>query len=122
MTLMQQALDALKALPTKTRAIDIAIRDIEVALVTASEPVLFIDAQTLAMDNAHVGAWKPGHELPGNLPLYLHPAQPVVVNEPKQYEPLPEVDSSLPDNDLGGMVGAIMWVGIFIAAAMWVLK
>jgi hypothetical protein len=46
----------------------------------AVEPVLFIDASTLAMNAAHVGAWKPGHELEGNLPLYLHPpaqSQPV---------------------------------------------
>jgi hypothetical protein len=53
------------------------------------EPVLFIDADTLAMAAAHVGAWKPGHELDGNLPLYLHPAplaQPVAA-------PLPQAES-----------------------------
>lgn len=34
------------------------------------EPVLFIHPDTFAMNNAHVGAWKPGHELPGYIPLY----------------------------------------------------
>lgn len=38
------------------------------------EPVLFIHPDTFAMNNAHVGAWKPGHELTGYIPLYRHPA------------------------------------------------
>lgn len=37
------------------------------------EPVLFIHPDTFAMNNAHVGAWKPGHELTGYIPLYTHP-------------------------------------------------
>ena len=40
------------------------------------EPVLFIHPATFSMNQAHVGAWKPGHELPGYLPLYTTP-QPV---------------------------------------------
>jgi len=39
-----------------------------------TEPVLFIHPDTFAMNNAHVGAWKPGHELTGYIPLYRHPA------------------------------------------------
>jgi hypothetical protein len=35
-----------------------------------SEPVLFIDPDTLSMEAAHVGAWKPGYELKGYIPLY----------------------------------------------------
>lgn len=41
------------------------------------EPVLYIHPSTFEMDNAHVGAWKPGHELPGYIPLFTHPAPPV---------------------------------------------
>ncbi len=41
------------------------------------EPVLFIHPDTFAMNNAHVGAWKPGHELTGYIPLYTHPAPSV---------------------------------------------
>lgn len=37
------------------------------------EPVLFIHPDTFAMNNAHVGAWKPGHELTGYIPLYTTP-------------------------------------------------
>ena len=39
------------------------------------EPVLFIHPSTLEMANAHVGAWKPGHELPGYIALYTSPPQ-----------------------------------------------
>ena len=35
---------------------------------------------------------------------------------------LPEVDSSLPDNDLGGMVSAILICLIVIGALMWATK
>ena len=35
---------------------------------------------------------------------------------------LPELDSSLPDNDLGGMVAAILICLITLGAFMWVLK
>mgnify|MGYP000104857872 CR=1 FL=1 len=49
-----------------------------IAEVEKQEPVLFIHPDTLQMANAHVGAWKPGHELPGYLPLYTTPpAAPV---------------------------------------------
>ena len=41
------------------------------------EPVLFIHPDTFAMNNAQVGAWKPGYELTGYIPLYTHPAQNV---------------------------------------------
>lgn len=44
------------------------------AMSATAEPVLFIHPDTFAMDNAHVGAWKPGHELTGYIPLYTHPA------------------------------------------------
>jgi hypothetical protein len=40
------------------------------------EPVLFIHPSTLEMASAHVGAWKPGHELPGYIALYAAPPQP----------------------------------------------
>ena len=40
---------------------------------THREPVLFIHPDTFAMNNAHVGAWKPGHELEGYIPLYIAP-------------------------------------------------
>ena len=39
------------------------------------EPVLFIHPSTLEMASAHVGAWKPGHELPGYIALYTSPPQ-----------------------------------------------
>lgn len=38
------------------------------------EPVLFIHPDTFAMNNAQVGAWKPGYELTSYIPLYTHPA------------------------------------------------
>lgn len=38
------------------------------------EPALFIHPDTFAMNNAHVGAWKPGYELTSYIPLYTHPA------------------------------------------------
>ncbi len=39
------------------------------------EPVLFIHPLTFEMASAHVGAWKPGHELPGYIALYATPPQ-----------------------------------------------
>ena len=44
------------------------------SLPATGEPVLFIHPDTFAMNNAHVGAWKPGHELTGYIPLYTHQA------------------------------------------------
>ena len=44
---------------------------IEPAATTVVEPVLFIHPSTLKWDKGHVGAWKPGYELPGYIPLYL---------------------------------------------------
>lgn len=51
---------------------------------TQGGPVLFIHPDTFAMNNAHVGAWKPGHELTGYIPLYTHPAPGV--RDAKRYE------------------------------------
>lgn len=39
----------------------------------AQEPVLFIHPSTFEMTQAHVGAWRPGYELPGYIPLYTTP-------------------------------------------------
>ena len=41
------------------------------------EPVLFIHPDTFAMNNAQVGAWKPGYELTSYIPLYTHPVPSV---------------------------------------------
>ena len=46
---------------------------IEPAAPTVVEPVLFIHPSTLKWDKGHVGAWKPGYELPGYIPLYATP-------------------------------------------------
>jgi hypothetical protein len=86
-TPLQQAATALMDAMGKTdftcrlgEQLDALEKALEAEQAQAVEPVLFIDASTLAMNAAHVGAWKPGHELEGNLPLYLHPpaqSQPV---------------------------------------------
>ena len=47
---------------------------IQQAEAKTGEPVLYIHPSTFEMNNAHVGAWKPGHELPGYIPLFTHPA------------------------------------------------
>ena len=39
-----------------------------------------------------------------------------------KYDPLPELDSSLPDNDLGSMVSWVIVALAAIAAVMWSLK
>ena len=44
----------------------------------SQKPVLFIHPDTFFMDSAHVGAWKPGHELQGYIPLYTNPAPEAV--------------------------------------------
>ena len=59
------------------------------------EPVLFIHPDTFAMNNAHVGAWKPGHELTSYIPLYTHPAPSVpddVVRDAERYRWLRDHD------------------------------
>ena len=59
------------------------------------EPVLFIHPDTFAMNNAHVGAWKPGHELTGYIPLYTHPAPSApadVVRDAERYRWLRDHD------------------------------
>ncbi len=51
-----------------------AARDAQwVEMLGKQEPALFIHPDTYAMAAAHVGAWKPGHELPGYIQLYTHP-------------------------------------------------
>lgn len=50
----------------------------ELEAQAGAEPVLFIHPDTFARAAAHVGAWKPGHELPGYIPLYTHPPAPRV--------------------------------------------
>ena len=58
------------------------------AMFATPEPVLFIHPSTFAMNNSHVGAWKPGHELPGYIPLYTNPAPSVrddVVRDADRY-------------------------------------
>jgi len=47
-----------------------ALRQSLEAALKPGEPALFIDPDTLNMPAAHVGAWKPGHELEGYIPLY----------------------------------------------------
>lgn len=85
--LLKQALEALEnphELDEYNRSIaDTAITALREALAQPEqEPVLFIDPSTFAMASAHVGAWKPGHELPGYIPLYtslptVQPAKPL---------------------------------------------
>jgi hypothetical protein len=57
--------------------------------------LLFTNASTLAVQSAHVGAWKPGHELEGNIPLYLHPpaqaAVPMTEAQIFACDPVPHV-------------------------------
>ena len=48
-----------------------ARKSAQAAASTVVEPVLFIHPSTLKWDKGHVGAWKPGYELPGYIPLYL---------------------------------------------------
>ena len=82
--LMQQAFDAFE--DTHFRIIgaglldqDLLDRNFTVATALRErlaqpkqEPVLFIHPDTFAITQAHVGAWKPGHELPG----YTSPSTP----------------------------------------------
>ena len=51
----------------------------KLSALQVQEPVLFIHPATFGMNSAHVGAWKPGHELAGYLPLYaaLQTREPV---------------------------------------------
>lgn len=63
-------------------ALRTAIQQAEAQQPVTPEPVLFIHPSTFAMNNSHVGAWKPGHELPGYIPLYTNPAPSV----PDSYE------------------------------------
>ena len=76
---MKQALEALESFReisdfTPAQAVH-ALTALREALAEAEkqEPVLFIHPDTFAMNNAHVGAWKPGHELPDYIPLYTTP-------------------------------------------------
>ena len=39
-----------------------------------------------------------------------------------KYDPLPELDNSLPDNDLGSMVSAILITCTLIGLLVWSLK
>ena len=39
-----------------------------------------------------------------------------------KYEPLPELDSSLPDNDMGAMIGWIALTLTVFAIVLWSLK
>lgn len=71
------------------------------------EPVLFIHPDTFAMNNAHVGAWKPGHELTGYIPLYTHPASSVlddVMRDAERYRWLKAYDHNSED------IGICKWV------------
>ena len=70
--LLQEAADEIDALQARAQV--------------QGEPVLFIHPDTFAMNNAHVGAWKPGYELTSYIPLYTHPAQ----NVPDE-KPLPDL-------------------------------
>lgn len=70
----RRATDALANLRT-------AIQQAEAQPPATGELVLFIHPDTFAMNNAHVGAWKPGHELTGYIPLYTHPAPRVPMTE-----------------------------------------
>lgn len=62
-------------------ALRTAIQQAEAQQPATGEPVLFIHPDTFAMNNAHVGAWKPGHELTGYIPLYTPPAPSVPMTE-----------------------------------------
>ena len=68
---------SLFALTQKMRALREAIQQAEAQQPATSEPVLFIHPDTFAMNNAQVGAWKPGYELTSYIPLYTHPAPSV---------------------------------------------
>ncbi len=68
--------------------------------LAAGEPILYIHPDTFAMASAHVGAWKPGHDRDGYIPLYTTP-QPAA--ERVQRKPLTDdrvreiaLDYSLP--------------------------
>ena len=52
----------------------------EPAAPTVVEPVLFIHPSTLKWDKGHVGAWKPGYELPGYIPLYATAPRAALTN------------------------------------------
>lgn len=62
-------------------ALRTAIQQAEAQQPDTGEPVLFTHPDTFAMNNAHVGAWKPGHELTGYIPLYTHQAPSVPMTE-----------------------------------------
>ena len=70
----RRATDALANLRT-------AIQQAEAQPPATGELVLFIHPDTFAMNNAHVGAWKPGHELTGYIPLYTRPAPSVPMTD-----------------------------------------
>ena len=77
---MKRALEDIAAYYPNSWAADrakAAIQQAEAQQPATGEPVLFIHPDTFAMNNAHVGAWKPGHELTGYIPLYTHPAPSV---------------------------------------------
>ena len=84
--LLQEAADEIDALQA---------RAILTQQPATGEPVLFIHPDTFAMNNAHVGAWKPGHELTGYIPLYTHPAPSApadVVRDAERYRWLRDHD------------------------------
>lgn len=77
---MKRALEDIAAYYPNSWAADrakAAIQQAEAQQPATGEPVLFIHPDTFAMNNAHVGAWKPGHELTGYIPLYTNPAPSV---------------------------------------------
>lgn len=75
----RRATDALANLRT-------AIQQAEAQPPATGELVLFIHPDTFAMNNAHVGAWKPGHELTGYIPLYTRPAPGVPMTREQMIE------------------------------------
>lgn len=84
------------------RALFTAIKQAEAQQPATPEPVLFIHPDTFAMNNAHVGAWKPGHELPGYIPLYTPSVLADVVRDAERYR-------WLRDNGVLGFSGAPSW-------------
>jgi hypothetical protein len=71
----EQALACLEDVFGKNKVDVGAINDLRAALedTEQSVPVLYIDPDTFSMAAAHVGAWKPGHEIKGYIPLYTAP-------------------------------------------------
>lgn len=67
------------------------------------EPVLFIHPDTFAMNNAHVGAWKPGHELTGYIPLYTHPAPSVPDDVARDAERLNDLEALVKSKGTHGL-------------------